>query len=187
MTTDDGILRRETLKLLGALGVGTTAGVSTAAGAVTSDYPVVVGEWRQIGRATTQSSYNTDTDGPIDTPTTLDWWETLGGNSVTAPAIANDTVYVADGTQVVALDISNGRVTWKYDEGEVFTDRPIVVEGISSSSIAIQGIATLSRNFTFSTLPTGVRSGWQMSPVVLAFPLPMGRCVMSLMAQPSAR
>ncbi|TYL38199.1 hypothetical protein CV102_13450 [Natronococcus pandeyae] len=128
MSRENGVRRRDTLKLMGIFGLG-AAGVVPTVGTADGDYPVDASEWFMYGRTADQTGYNDNTTGPADDAdgVTLDWWETLDA-AVSAPAVDSDRAYVA-AENLYGIDVDEGEVDWELEIDGDFWDRPALMDG----------------------------------------------------------
>jgi outer membrane protein assembly factor BamB len=59
------------------------------------------------------------------------WLFPTGNGVVLSPVLVGDTVYIASGPTLFALDRATGTERWRYPIGEVATTEPVVVDGIA--------------------------------------------------------
>jgi len=59
------------------------------------------------------------------------WLFPTGNGVVLSPVVVGDTVYIASGPSLFALDRESGTELWRYPIGEVATTEPVVVDGIA--------------------------------------------------------
>ena len=59
------------------------------------------------------------------------WLFPTGNGVVLSPVIVGDTVYIASGPTLFALERATGSEIWRYPIGEVATTEPVVVDGIA--------------------------------------------------------
>jgi outer membrane protein assembly factor BamB len=59
------------------------------------------------------------------------WLFPTGNGVVLSPVIVGDTVYIASGPTLFALDRTTGAELWRYPIGEVATTEPVIVDGIA--------------------------------------------------------
>ncbi|MFT5170582.1 MAG: outer membrane protein assembly factor BamB, partial [Candidatus Marinamargulisbacteria bacterium] len=90
-------------------------------------------EWEMIGKNPSNQNY-IDAEPPFSTPIQQSWEHVLGAqvstNAVTAPVIANNTVYLSYDQHLYSLSVETGKVNWDFKLPGQIRSSLIIHEGI---------------------------------------------------------